>query len=335
MAWIFSAASEALPKGSPPGSVPSPTVRSTDTLKGFSCREWKTATYLERRSGTTCARCGGPFFPGWTSSTEASPARTSVLLALEGAWLGSEAASSGTSFASLASVDRDSSSWRTSQRSLLGVSDRFSWNSMHWGSMRDGRLYQPPRLEPRTSESDSGSSRSPEARRSGSSEVSNEDTLELGKPSRVIYPTPTASVYGTSNNGNPGDGRTEYRTKGKLSLESMARHGLWPTPRVKGNYASPRQGSKEGTGLATAVRLWPTPRASDGDKGSPNQKGSRGDLTLPSAVRQDQSTGSLNPEWVEWLMGYRVGWTELSPWAMQWFRSARGRRSKGSRGSPE
>ena len=23
-------------------------------------------------------------------------------------------------------------------------------------------------------------------------------------------------------------------------------------------------------------------------------------------------TGQLNPEWVEWLMGYPIGWTELN-----------------------
>lgn len=35
---------------------------------------------------------------------------------------------------------------------------------------------------------------------------------------------------------------------------------------------------------------WPTPRASDGAKGSPNQKGSKGDMMLPGAVMQAWST---------------------------------------------
>ena len=26
--------------------------------------------------------------------------------------------------------------------------------------------------------------------------------------------------------------------------------------------------------------------------------------------------GKLNPEWVEWLMGWPIGWTELKPLAM-------------------
>jgi hypothetical protein len=38
-----------------------------------------------------------------------------------------------------------------------------------------------------------------------------------------MWPTPTASSYGSSNNGCPGDGREQYATKGKPSLETMAR----------------------------------------------------------------------------------------------------------------
>lgn len=36
--------------------------------------------------------------------------------------------------------------------------------------------------------------------------------------------------------------------------------------------------------LSDAVKMLPTPRASDGTKGGPNQRGSSGDLMLPSAV---------------------------------------------------
>lgn len=36
-------------------------------------------------------------------------------------------------------------------------------------------------------------------------------------------PTPTASSYGSSNNGCPGDGREQYAKKGKPSLSTMAR----------------------------------------------------------------------------------------------------------------
>ena len=44
-------------------------------------------------------------------------------------------------------------------------------------------------------------------------------------------PTPTAAPYGTSQNGQRSDGST-FKQAGKPSLESMARHNLWPTPRA-------------------------------------------------------------------------------------------------------
>lgn len=92
--------------------------------------------------------------------------------------------------------------------------------------------------------------------------------------------------------------------------------------------------------------MWPTPRASDGEKGGPNQRGSKGDLTLPSAVRKwptptvrdyrSASTegikreggallpeavgGLLNPTWVEWLLGVPTGWTAFDCSATEWSR---------------
>lgn len=54
-------------------------------------------------------------------------------------------------------------------------------------------------------------------------------------------------------------------------------------------------------------KLLPTPRASDGEKGGPNQAGSKGDLMLPSAVQPhhllpmpgaQMSSGNANVEWV-------------------------------------
>lgn len=42
---------------------------------------------------------------------------------------------------------------------------------------------------------------------------------------------------------------------------------------------------------------------------------------IPSFAPQlDTVTGPLNPEWVEWLMGWPIGWTELKPLEMDKFR---------------
>lgn len=42
--------------------------------------------------------------------------------------------------------------------------------------------------------------------------------------------------------------------------------------------------------------LLPTPRATDGTKGGPNQRGSKGDMMLPSAVHQLEPTGEYIPQ---------------------------------------
>lgn len=44
----------------------------------------------------------------------------------------------------------------------------------------------------------------------------------------LLLPTPTASRYGSSQNGCPGDGRTQYKGKGKPSLWTMAARGTLP-----------------------------------------------------------------------------------------------------------
>jgi len=97
----------------------------------------------------------------------------------------------------------------------------------------------------------------------------------------------------------------------------------WPTPTTQevehpnsiwtqeGN--SYRREAKNGgrghsMGLADAVQKWPTPQARD-YKG-PSGRSIKGlETDLPMAVG---SGGKLNPTWVEWLMGFPAGWTDLS-----------------------
>jgi len=154
MAWIFSVEAEDSPKLSKNGSVLSRTVKTTDTLKRCSCPAWPEANYAQPPFGMTCERCEGVTCLRWISSSEDFHAKMLALQALGAAWQESEAALSLKCSGSLASVDRNSYSWRTCQLSFFEDSTAFSWNSMRWGMMRDGRLFQPRKLEPRTSDRD-------------------------------------------------------------------------------------------------------------------------------------------------------------------------------------
>lgn len=75
----------------------------------------------------------------------------------------------------------------------------------------------------------------------------------------------------------------------------------------------------------------PTPTASDYGKNNgrnskdPEKSRDRWSLTVRArrGTLPGHPTGRLNPEWLEQMMGYPIAWTEIKPWAMQWFRNKR------------
>jgi hypothetical protein len=155
-----------------------------------------------------------------------------------------------------------------------------------------------------------------------------------------LLPTPPGQEYGTRNNGKRGDGSL-FKTAGAPSLSTMARQNLWPTIRstdgerggrgdliqaVRGNanshyrlWPTPHGFSKDGRsngpsgnelGRAVNQKMCPSPAATDW-KGSAKDGQRRGQLTDP-ALGVIPAGGSLNPTWVEWLMGWPLGWTDLN-----------------------
>ena len=64
---------------------------------------------------------------------------------------------------------------------------------------------------------------------------------------------------------------------------------------------------------ANGSSLWPTPTARDGKGASGHKSLARrmADLTYRAQVVSGVTSGSLNPTWVEWLMGFPNGWTDL------------------------
>jgi len=91
--------------------------------------------------------------------------------------------------------------------------------------------------------------------------------------------------------------------------------GLWPTPTVCGNYNRKGVSATSGDGLATAVAKWPTPTAHNAKETNAPSELKRNTPTLAS-----QAGGTLNPTWVEWLMGWPLAWTDLKPLETDKFR---------------
>ena len=90
-------------------------------------------------------------------------------------------------------------------------------------------------------------------------------------------PTPTAGAF-TQNKSYGKNART------RLSLYGMAKKGMWPTP---------------------LARDWK-------DTGDPIKLAKYADrkrLACSVAASDTSQRGSLNPTWVEWLMGFPTGWT--------------------------
>lgn len=138
----------------------------------------------------------------------------------------------------------------------------------------------------------------------------------------------------------------------QLRLQDQVRHPrLWPTPTVCGNNNRKGLSKTSGDGLATAVLRYPTPNCSGMDGGSNSRKANkrRGihqmlyptptchDTKANISLRQNHQNGlgevvhggletpptktaRLNPNWVEWLMGWPIGWTDLKPLATDKFR---------------
>lgn len=273
------------------GSKLSPIVNRTDTPSPFFFREYRKEFCTELRSGMTCKRSAEKCCRQLTLFSEDSHARISVLQELERVWRESAVVFSSKSSAWSKNAIPALCSSKTSQRFALVDFLKSSTPLQKWGMTVGGLVYLPQALEPRTSVNDGS-----------------------------YLPTPTAQSYGSNQGGAAG-----RKGKVRYSLDVMAKKNLWPTPTVCGNY----QQKGNMIGLATAVKMWPTPCARDW-KDSPGQKnrGKRDESKLAPRVYLTNNGGQLNPQWVEWLMGYPIGWTELNAWAIAWYQPKSGKRSK-------
>jgi hypothetical protein len=189
----------------------------------------------------------------------------------------------------LAKYDPSLSLWKTSQLCLEGGLETFSETWPRSGMTRSGIAYRLPTLAHLTVETASG-----------------------------LLPTPV-SIDAGSGKFNTSIGGTPRPT-----LALMARRNLWPTPRGCNAMAAtitPQSAWKDGRfpNLETVVgrRMWPTPSANDnrdrGNLSSPAiaRRAAKGKQLMLSMVVSETS-GQLNPMWVEGLMGFPLGWSDIA-----------------------
>jgi hypothetical protein len=183
--------------------------------------------------------------------------------------------------ASFVKYDPDSCSWKTHQCSLLGDLDEFLETWPQWGLMRNGECWE----------------------------------------QRTLEQTIRGTGYGLSPNGvdsfhTPNTTGMDGGSNSRKALRK--RLDLWPTP----VHSEARQGlqirrdGKKGTqqSLTTAVMTWPTPRTAGMCGGSGSWDLLNKNTTVEEARLMGAGNGGqLNPPWVEWLMGWPIGWTDLKP----------------------
>lgn len=240
------------------------------------------------RSGTTFAHSTAQRgVEAWMSSLRASHASHSPSPAsVRERW--TNAISGLTPFAFSATCPQGMPCWRTCQGSFLPDTSAQSCTTFaRAGMMLAGKLYQRPSWERRTSEIDYGLWPTVNAAdASGSRGSKGKDRPDEGGLAKHVkmFPTPAAR---------------DWRS-GKASNATMQRNSR-PLNEIVSH------------GGTSTRRAWTTPCADD--TGHRGKRYERGGTALST-----QAQGQLNPSWVEWLMGWPIGWTALEPLGMDRFR---------------
>jgi hypothetical protein len=196
-------------------------------------------------------------------------------------------------------VDHDLYSWKTPQCSLFEDSTLFSGAWPRWGTMRNGECSERimpghltketeygywliPTVMNATPSQDRRKKRTAYRQSIGRKDCPGSLSEQVLTPK--FYPTPTRRDYKGCNS-------TEHLTKTTGHANHMNQ-------------------------LPNFIKMFLTPKATDTGMGEDSESFVKrnGDRSmdcfqsLPSQVG-----GQLNPTWVEWLMGWPLGWTDLKP----------------------
>lgn len=211
------------------------------------------------------------------SSAPVSPVKIYPLLDVKPGSTGPNPDCSLMSLEFFARYDRASSSWKTSRRSDPGDgSDVFCGSWPRAGMMRNGIAFLRPPSAPLTEETES-----------------------------LLLPTPAASSYGTNQGGVAGRVGPV-----RASLETLARLGQLPTPTANRSTYHRRHGNTYPTLVGLALSGWAvTPTAH-----LAKECGAPAEFTLNSPTLTATVAGAggyLHPQYVEWMMSFPRGWTDL------------------------
>ena len=139
-----------------------------------------------------------------------------------------------------------------------------------------------------------------------------------------MWPTPTTQEIEHPDAELTASGRRLSKDKkSSHSLNLADRVKMWPTPtaHISQEGAYPAEFRRNTITLTAQAamedqKMWPTPTARDYKDSGDNMNLYRNErqntqLGVVAKRSESESSGSLNPEWVEWLMGYPEGWTDL------------------------
>lgn len=189
--------------------------------------------------------------------------------------------------------DLDTHSLRTCEGTLVSGFPEFSQTLPPSGSMQNGKLYQQPRLV--------------------------HHTKGIGYS---LWPTPTTQEVEHPNAKWNKNGRRISNNGNSHSMGLADAVQKWPTPTVDDSANVTRKSgafqSLTRKVMETETLKWPTPRAAQGEARNHTiwERSLDKPQNLENKVAQVEPSaigGKLNPTWVEWLMGFPLGWTDLEP----------------------
>ena len=230
--------------------------------------------------------------------------------------------------------------WITGNMDLFGTSTPYSETWPKQGTMQDGVCWEQMIVERITEEKDSGYMPTPNTLdyldpRSEEAMEKQYQTQRKGRsaPSNLrewvdpkMWPTPVSSASQSASMQASLVEAERLHPKGRTHLAASVASAVWPTPTCQdSNKASKRWRDNHQNNLTAAVfnpeRIFPTPTTRDYKGGYDTKSLTRKDGksrafdALPNAVLDGKGVetvkGKLNPDWVEWLMGWPIGWTSL------------------------